>query len=379
MNIRKVLPHELGEAAALSDFVFRQPDQQSMGRIFPYLFNPGISQSYGAFTEEGKIVAFMGLVPEVIRVGSARLCVFGLGSVCTHPDYRGQNLASKLLEECMEHAKRSGASLVFVSGDRSLYMRSGCQYFGHVHSAALNHSASLSLQASTVDGWTLRNMEPEDIFAVTELFASAQAGYEQGPAQLLALLGASPIPDIYRLNPQAFVAIKDGRIQAFALAAVHSADVQSTAASEEPSRAVEWAGDVQGCARLFAEIYNRFPSKQMILPIPWQQEEMLKLLQASGAEVTEGRNSGTVWIADASSLLNQCSSLLPDSWGSIFHCNASLDQERSYMITKGDRELQLDDSGLLSLLFDPKSPHKPMAPEGFRTIPLPYLSGLHFV
>ncbi|MCJ8013976.1 GNAT family N-acetyltransferase [Paenibacillus sp. KQZ6P-2] len=380
MIIRKVLPHELSEAAALSNFVFRQPEQKSMCKLFPYLFNPGISHSYGAFTEEGNMVAFMGMVPEIIRLGSARLHVFGLGSVCTHPDYRGQNIASRLLEECMDHAKRSGASLVFVSGDRSLYMRSGCQYFGRVSFAALNHTAASALQADAAEGWTIRSMVPEDIFAVTGLLSAAQAGYEQGPTQLLTLLGASAIPEIYRLDSQALVAIRNGKIQAFAVAAVHSTDGRSTASSHDPSQAVEWAGDVQGCALLFAEMLSRFPAQQMIIPVPWQEERLLELLKASGAKVSDGQNSGTVWMTDAAKLLAQCAPLLPAAWDQTFKVNSGSDnQDRSYVITTGREELTLDDNGLLSLLFDPESPSRSIAPKGFRTIPLPYLSGLHFV
>ncbi|MEC0372547.1 GNAT family N-acetyltransferase [Paenibacillus chibensis] len=376
MIIRICLPHELEEAAALSDFVFRQPDQQSMGSIFPYLFQPGISQSYGAFTEEGQMVAFMGMVPEVIRVGSARLNVYGLGSVCTHPEYRGQNLASRLLEACMLHAKRSGASLVFVSGDRSLYTRAGCRYIGRIRYAALDSSASAALQAEIQNqDWTLRSMMPEDVFAVSALLEAAQTGYEQGPAQLLKLLGAGAIPDIYRLQAQAFVAVKNGRVQAFAVAAVHAADGSSASDSKEPAHAVEWAGDMQGCALLFAEMLQRFPAEQMIVPVPWQQERLLELLTSAGADVTDGRNSGTVWLAGAGSLLSQCAPLLPPILDSLL----KLQGDGSYLITDGKREETIDDDGLLSLLFDPESPHLALAPKAFRTIALPYLSGLHFV
>lgn len=279
----------------------------------------------------------------------------------------------------MEHAKRSGASLVFVSGDRSLYMRSGCQYFGKISYASLSPSAASGIRNSNAEGWTIRSMVPEDAFAVSGLLSASQAGYEQGPAQLLALLGANAISDIYGLEPLAFVAVKNGSIQAFAIAAVHSADGRSTAPSTDPIRAVEWAGDVQGCAVLFDEILNRFPAQQMIVPVPWQQERLLQLLKASGAEIKDGRNSGTVWIANASSLVAQCAPLLPAGWDQAFRIHAGPGRDRSYAITNGLEELSLDDSGLLSLLFDPDSPSRDLAPASFRTIPLPYLSGLHFV
>ncbi|MFU1793470.1 GNAT family N-acetyltransferase [Paenibacillus azoreducens] len=374
MDIRKVLPHELQEAAALSDYVFRQPDQQSMGKIFPCLFSPGISHSYAAFTAEGKMVSFMGMVPEIIRIGEARLYTFSLGSVCTHPDYRGRNLASRLLEECKQHAKRSGASLVFISGSRSLYTRSECRHFGRVESAAINQAAAAAIRSQAGGGWTVRSMVPEDTFAVSSLLSAAHVGYEQGPSQLLTLLGAGAIPDIYRLDLQALVGIKDGKIQAFAVGAVHGEE-RSTAASSDPSRAVEWAGDVQGCALLLAEMLGRFPAEQLIIPVPWQETELLGILKVSGADLTAGTNSGTVWLASVPALLSQCAPLLP---GQTFRSNEESDHA-CYMTTTEGQEIKLDDAGLLSLLFDPESPDKPLLPEKFATIPLPYLSNLHFV
>lgn len=167
MKIRLLNSNELQQAADLSDLVFGKPGQPSMGKSFPALFHPGVSHSYGAFTDEGELVAFMGLAPDVVRIGEARLNVFSIGSVCTHPDFRGQNLASTLLAECMDHARRSGASLVFVSGGRSLYRRAGCYDFGRVHYAMLDRSSAAAFcnriqmnGASALCGRRIRSASP---------------------------------------------------------------------------------------------------------------------------------------------------------------------------------------------------------------------------
>ncbi|OXL85368.1 hypothetical protein BCV73_21425 [Paenibacillus sp. SSG-1] len=375
MKIRLLNSNELQQAADLSDLVFGKPGQPSMGKSFPALFHPGVSHSYGAFTDEGELVAFMGLAPDVVRIGEARLNVFSIGSVCTHPDFRGQNLASTLLAECMDHARRSGASLVFVSGGRSLYRRAGCYDFGRVHYAMLDRGSAAALLQPDTDEWSISPMRPEDTFGISAILSGASPAYEQGPAQLLTLLGSSAIADITMMRQETLTARKDGAIAAFLAAAVPTAPESST--SGEPAKAVEWGGHPQAVARLLAEMLQRHRIQRLEVPVPWQEQALLKLLQQAGAAVQSGPNSGTVWIADAHSLLTQCSPLLKVDWQSFIRIDEA--GGRSYTVTNKGQELVLDDSGLLSLLFDPESPHLAGAPEDFCTIPLPYLSGLHYI
>ncbi|WP_179281383.1 GNAT family N-acetyltransferase [Paenibacillus sp. XY044] len=376
MKIRLLYSSELKQAADLSDLVFGKPGQPSMGKSFPALFQPGISHSYGAFTDEGELVAFMGLAPDVMRIGEARLNVFSIGSVCTHPDYRGQNLASTLLAECMKHAQRSGASLVFVSGGRSLYRRADCYDFGRVHYAMLdNGSASALLQPDT-DHWSISPMQPEDTFGISGIISGTSPAYEQGPAQLLTLLGSSAIADITLMRQETLIARRNGTVEAFLAAAVPT--VQPSVPAGEPAKAVEWGGHPQAVARLLAETLQRQSAQRLEVPVPWQEQTLLNLLQQAGAAVKSGPNSGTVWIADAQSLLTQCSPLLKVDWKSFIRIEEAAGG-RSYTLTNKGQELVLDDSGLLSLLFDPESPHLAWAPEAFGTIPLPYLAGLHYI
>lgn len=375
MNIRQLLPNELKQAAELSDLVFQRPGQNSMGKSFPALFHPGISHSYGAFTDEGSLVAYMGMAPDVIRIGGARLNVFSIGSVCTHPDYRGQNLASSLLTECKEHAIRSGASLIFVSGGRSLYRRAGCHDFGRIQYAKLDASAAAKLMPPDTGEWKVRPMKSEDTFGISRIISDTSPAYEQGPAQLLTLLGSSAISDISLMSQVTLVADKDSVIEAFLVAAVPD---QVSSPGNEPARTVEWGGNAQVLPQLLAEMFRRHPVHIMVIPVPWQEQELLVQLQQSGIETESAANSGTVWIANAAALLYQCSPCLPVDWKSFIHIQETANGS-TFTITKDNEELVLDDSGLLSLLFDPESPHKVWAPDTFNTIPMPYLSGLHYI
>src|ERR1700724_1990061 len=95
-EIHQVQGHEMNEAIQLADAVFRDAEQVSMAEAFPLVFSQSLGQSLGAF-EQGKLVAFIGIVPAFIKVWLSRLPIYSLGAVCTHPDYRGRGYAGDLL------------------------------------------------------------------------------------------------------------------------------------------------------------------------------------------------------------------------------------------------------------------------------------------
>src|SRR4051812_3407039 len=113
-EIRFANNEELKQAAALADSVFRDSEQTSMGVAFPQIFSAGLNQSMAAF-EAGKLVAFMGLVPNIINVGHSQLQIHCLGSVCTDPEYRGKGHASLILEQIYAFIKQSGSCMLLVS------------------------------------------------------------------------------------------------------------------------------------------------------------------------------------------------------------------------------------------------------------------------
>lgn len=96
---------------------------------------PGSSYDWDASrvaTEDGKIVAHVGVWTYSARVGSARLKSGGIGAVLTHADYRKRGLCSKAFESCIPAMRQAGYDLTVLFGISNFYHQFGyCQAWPH--------------------------------------------------------------------------------------------------------------------------------------------------------------------------------------------------------------------------------------------------------
>ncbi|KKO54250.1 GNAT family N-acetyltransferase [Paenibacillus sp. DMB20] len=377
MHVTRMESKQLKQAVELSDRIFlKQPEQPSMGTSFPFIFDPGVSHSYGAFDEEGKIASFMGLVPFTIRINAAELRVYSIGSVCTDPESRGKGLAGELLNQCFKHAERAGASLVFISGGRSLYTRAGCRLFGRASEHRMTPETADRLSGSLDNGWEVREMEAEDLFRVHELLGNRTAAYAASPNELDKLLGASAFANVIRLEQKVLTAAKDGEIKAVAVLGVPGTRMTPS----RPATLIEWAGNGQAAAFLLSQALTLYGLQELIVPLAWQDRELSGLLEASGAAKENIRNTGTVYLVNGRELLRQIAPLFPEETAGMLQAEG---EHGPYRYSSGGKTIMLDDEGLLSLLFDPQSPYREQEQENGRhalpVIPLPYTSGLQYI
>ncbi|HET7560704.1 MAG TPA: GNAT family N-acetyltransferase [Limnochordia bacterium] len=116
----------------LASQVFRSSAEAnpSMAELYPTLFAPQNAPNWTVAEADGRILSAVGMVPQPVRIGSARIVTAGIGSVCTAPEARGQGAAGRCLEAAMARALAIGAQLMWISGDRSLYRRAGCRPAG---------------------------------------------------------------------------------------------------------------------------------------------------------------------------------------------------------------------------------------------------------
>lgn len=369
MNISIMKSDQLHQAVELSDRIFlKQPEQPSMGVSFPPIFSPGISHSYGAWDQD-KLVSFMGFVPFSIQTRGARLNIYSIGSVCTDPDYRGQRLAGSLLEQCIRHGEASGAALILISGGRSLYTRAGSRLFGRAFRFRLDPGSIEPLRAVTGKQVRIRAMQPQDLFHLQKLMEQREAGYVTTASELNKLLGASAYSNVIRLEQQVLVAEEDGVLTAFAIIAVPG----TVMTPSRESTLVEWGGSPEAAALVIAEAISSFNLSALTIPLPWQDKELAALIQSAGITPEYIQNEGTVYVVSGPQLLRQLAPVLPEG---LIQADG---EHGPYRLTLNNEALELDDEGLLSILFDPESSYRANGSVTFEAIPLPYTAGLQYI
>lgn len=119
---------ELKQAIKLCNEVFFQCDS-FFERRYPHVFNAeNLNHLFAAF-EDQTIISFIATYPSVLRYKDQVLHACALGAVCTHPNYRGQGLSSKLLV-FVEETLKNVTDFLYISGEGKNYLRFGAQTVG---------------------------------------------------------------------------------------------------------------------------------------------------------------------------------------------------------------------------------------------------------
>jgi predicted N-acetyltransferase YhbS len=138
----------------------------------------------------GKPVSHIRVVYNDILVYGCRVKVASIGGVCTHPEYRGQGIATILLEHCTREAAAAGARLLLISGQRGLYRRAQAVKAGAMLRANLAagstrwRSSGLAVRPAEGEDWAacarLYQLEPVRFLRPAGVFAQAFGGRWHG-------------------------------------------------------------------------------------------------------------------------------------------------------------------------------------------------------
>lgn len=378
LEIRTVRPDEMTEAVALSDQTFRDSEQVSMGTAFPDVFSAGLGQSYGAFVD-GKLVSFMGLVPAVIRVGSSRMNTFLLGSVCTHPDYRGNGYASLILERIFEHIDKAGAALLLVSGGRSLYTRVHCLPYGSIERFTLNADNAGQLASGGADDLLLRELEPTDWLHLYKLAASRPVAFEQSVWDLANLVKNEALASCIKMKHRVLVAERAGVPVAYTVIVVPNPPYKN----KRTPFVLEHAGDEQAVAALAAHALERYELGEVRVAVSSHETKLLEAMRPLEAKAE--KNQGTVKLVNVPRFIEQMrpywQERCPQAFAALSVETPGDDQTR---VSVHGQSFALDPQQLIDLLFNGVLPADagPQAAETLSSlfpVPFPFTESLNYV
>ncbi|MEV2293638.1 GNAT family N-acetyltransferase [Paenibacillus larvae] len=370
-----VREQEWSQAVSLADRVFRDDEQKSMAEGFPLVFSPALRQSYGAF-EEGRLVAFIGLVPHLIRIGTAILKTFSIGAVCTDPDERGRGHAGRILELVQQHAADAGASLLLVSGARPLYTRAHCYPYGEMHRYGLTPDGVGTVRKLR-EGITVRGMDPRICMPFT-IWPARRFAFEQSPYEFALLLRAEAYASCTKLAHRTLLAEENGKLLAFAVMSLPIPGIT-------PQRApflVEWAGDPSVAAGLLIHAVQAYGLEKLEAVAPWHEQEFIEAMDGISYQIEQ--NYGTIHVLSPDHLLEQLRPYWQDQGLSDTNFQVRQEADGTYLLALAGKSHTLTTEEWVSLLFDPVSKadlpaewKKPLA--ACFPIPFPYVAGLNYV
>jgi predicted N-acetyltransferase YhbS len=379
IEVRMLTNDEMKQAIRLSDATFRDEEQPSMAEAFPFIFSDSAMHcSFGAF-ENAKLVSFMGLVPWTVRIGEARLRVFSLGSVCTHPDVRGRGMASEVLSAVYEYIGQAGASLLLVSGNRSLYTRNGCAAFGRIRKYGWDEQAANLVLGRVVDpNRQVREMKVADIFELYDVASARGVRYDLGVNELATLLKSEALASCMKMKHRILVSEESGVIRAFGVFG-EPADPRSRGV------VLEYGGEPGTVMRLAAHAVRSFNMNGLDFPVPWHETELHHQMTFAGLPSSEEDHLGTIRIIDAKALVEQ---LQPWLESKDARASAELRIEHQedgvWHLQAGDDQIRLSGDELIRLVFDCSSAEAaghelPAFLKQLFPIPFPYTGGLNYI
>ncbi len=367
--VKRATPDEVEALGRLSDRVFR-PDIEpgtGMQREFPLMFDGDNAANLYYVEDAGRPVGLLGMMPGCAVTCGVRISVASMGSVCTEAAYRGRHFASVMIEQVLDDFS-TDTSVLLVSGGLSIYRRVGCVNFGAFHAAWLDAPVDASLLAPFV----VRRVVPEEAAeTLHSLYTAEPLRFVRTPAQMLGLLRSLAAPH-YRAaphSPAVFAAEQDGRVVAYAIAALPNR-------ADAPVHLIEWAGARDALFALAQAARDEYGASAARLYANMDDLTLRSLLRRAGVFMEERSNQGTLRVLNPELLLKELGPTLAERYGVIPSLRESAAQEWTVRCPRGAqqgeaaRDVTLRGFAELSAWF--------FGPDGLQ-IPLPRTDDLNYI
>ena len=249
-------PQDKNEIVDFCDLVFSKAHRpHDFTTLLPRLYGEGGDGAAHHFLlrEDGRIVATILAYPIPVHVGGQTLLSLGVGSVSTHPRFRGQGFMKTLLAAVDDRARELGADFAVLGGQRQRY-----EHFRYVH-AGYQLRGTLSpdnvrhaLRTVSSEGYALAPMTQADVPAALALHTAQPSFCERREDAFLDVLRS--------WNASPFVLTKDGVFIGYA-SVVPGGDVCRV---QELRLADE--GDAPAALKLLSSTYGALS----LIAAPWE-------------------------------------------------------------------------------------------------------------
>ncbi len=272
---------ELSASRRLSQICFQDiPDSEDNEPEMPPQYQEGqtflIAAAGRPVSQISTFLTPLKIYDGVVRVGS-------IGGVCTHPDYRGHGLATRLMEHCTRHLVQSGAGLMLISGGRGLYTRLGNVPSGKYAGFHLK-SGEFRLPVSALPDIRLCPVNVSDAPATIDAAACSRL-YHAEPVRFqrnMAKFQTFFHPREAGYHAEQWIVELEGRPAAYLLLNMPWKYFGRPGAGVRSIE--EYAGSRVALVRGIAAALNWPGINEIQAPIPWQDVDLIYLLRQYGGK-----------------------------------------------------------------------------------------------
>jgi len=322
---------EIPAIAELANSVFRPNSDASMSDEYPLLYAPENAPNLRIFADGDAPVSLVGMLMHDVWLAGTRHRACLIGSVCTHPDYRGQGLATRLLEDARQRALADGCDLFLISGGRGLYRRQGFVEVGGYRKVTVTPD-----RLPADGGLRLRPWTEADLPFLVRLHAAEPVRFTRTPQEFLTLLRTDRV-----VNAEAETQVicpKRAAPLAYVVYRVPGArGLKADELSVEEMAGSRWAV-AQALRGLFAEkAVRRIHVEHLDCDV-----EMAAVACTLGWPAEPHGFAGTVGVIDPMRFWEACAPLFAELLGPETFSRLSLTDGRGLEISYGDEHVRLD-------------------------------------
>lgn len=284
MEFRTARPEEVRQIVDLANYVFRTSSglEPSMGRQYPIFLSPENASNLYIAVEDGKIVSHIGIYKNNAYIRGHRVSMAGMGSVCTHPDYRGRGLATKLLHYVFESI-------------------TSCTFDGESPFDDAKFGAGGGYKYSYI-------ADPQDTSILADIYHREPVRYERSKWLFPVLFKAMPT-----VHPPA------GRVYTAVVASIQSSNsgiAYAIGYEREPGNyeIIEYAGERSVVPGMIQYLIKQKNMKQVKIYYPTYDTVLTELFASIASTKEEMLSSMTVKIINRQTLWEQIFPIIQERW-----------------------------------------------------------------
>ncbi|WP_053960176.1 GNAT family N-acetyltransferase [Sulfobacillus thermosulfidooxidans] len=307
ISVQRAQPGMVKILGEMIDRVYR-PEKtpgEGMPKEFPHLFHPDNAHNL-FYAEINSIpVSMVAVLKQTAIIPGAHIPVASIGSVVTLPEYRGQKLATTILQSVFDVMEQEGQALCLISGDRDLYLRQGARKIGrmytvHIDTAALARESSSDGAVRIIDAHRRQRYAP----ILAHIYQQENYRFQRRVDQMAILLDALWFKRPH-FRQELFVIESESSIEGYLVVFVRES---------EPQHGVimEWAGNRERMPWALAQVKRQMDLEHITFHIHAMDYWMQSVAMAQNWVMQEEPIQGTVKVANAAVLVHAYAAYLEE-------------------------------------------------------------------